>query len=464
MDKIQKPILITVLLTLTLLLGLNAVSAATWNVGSGPGNDSSSIAGAIAMANDGDIILVHETGSDYVENILVKKNLTLNADSTAVTIDGSGTSDTPVVRIKNGGDGTTINGFTITGANGDNGVGIVINNADNCFIINNIITMNEKQGIRVTGDSTDTTIKNNQIMDNGGNGIVVTEDADSTIIEGNTINGNGNNGIHVTGDAFQTGIMGNTIKENDLNGIKIDETAQNVDILSNTILNNGRNGIMALDNGWAITANYNRIYGHTDGTYFDVYVDVAEDHSTEVMDARYNWWGSNSDPSPQIYSDIEGGVLYSPWLYLTFVANPTTILAGSTSTLTASFNNLFTGSGTPTTFTPTGQWDHIPDGTPVTFTTTLGQVGSSVVDKFTVNGIATAILTANEGAGIAYLTAYLDALYLNPLTAAVTITPAPVSAASVAGTIGMQETGAPILPLILATLMVISGLFVPRKK
>jgi autotransporter family porin len=462
MDKIQKTTLITFLMAFTLLIGLSAVSAATWNVGSGPGNDSATIAGAIAMANDGDSILVHETGSDYVENILVKKNLTINADNTAVTIDGSGTSDTPVVRIRNGGDGTTINGFTITGATGDNGVGIVINNADNCFIINNIITMNEKQGIRVTGDSTDTTIKNNQITDNDRNGIVVTDEADSTIIESNIITGNGHNGIHVTGDAFQTGIMGNTIKENDLNGIKIDETAQNVDILINTILNNGGNGIMALDNGWDVTANYNRIYGHTDGTYFDVYVDVAEDHSSEVMDARYNWWGSNSDPNPQIYSDIEGGVLYSPWLYLTFVANPTTIPAGSTSTLTASFNNLFDGT-TVTPFTPTGQWDHIPDGTPVTFTTTLGKLGSDIITSYTSNGVATATLTANEGPGVAYLTAYLDALVLSPLTAAVTITPATVNATTT-GTVGMQETGAPILPLIVASLLVIGGLFVPIRK
>ena len=439
MEKLFKGTLITLFITLLVILGAGAVSAATWNVGTGPGNDSTTIAGAIAMASDGDTILVHETGSNYVENIQVnRENLVIQADSTAVTIDGSGANNEPVVRIPDSGSGTTIDGFTITGASGgDNAIGVHIQNADYCWIINNIITGNERQGIRVRGDAT-----NNNIHDN-------------------TITENGRNGILVTGESEDTNIFRNTIENNEWNGIELDQEAEDTQIIGNTILNNGRNGILidGSDEVTGVTAKYNRIYGHTDGTYFDF---SNKDENYLMADARYNWWGSNNDPVTQIEYDAIN-VLYNPWLYLTFTANPTSIVAGATSTLTASFNNLFDGT-TVTPFNPTDWKTHIPDGTPVTFTTTLGKLGSDMITAYTASGVATATLTANEGPGIAYLTAYLDALVLNPLTATVTITAVPVSAASTTKTIGMQTTGASIIPLVLASLLILGGLIVPRKK
>ena len=47
-------------------------------------------------------------------------------------------------------------------------------------------------------------------------------------------------------------------------------------------------------------------------------------------DVSLNWWGSNADPSAQLT-----GVTASNWLILTSHANPTTIVAGATSTVTA---------------------------------------------------------------------------------------------------------------------------------
>ncbi len=463
-NKLFKGTVITILITLLAIFGANAVSAADWYVNQDGSQDFTSIQDAIddVSVADGDNIFVQEgTNPVYLENIDLTKELNLQAESLAVTIDGSTTSDTPVVRIPNAGSGTTIDGFSITGGNGDGGVGIQINNADNCFIINNNIYGNV-QGIRLRGTATENTIKDNSINENDRNGIVVTGDSEDNLIQENTIMENGRNGIKVEGDAENTLIQGNSIVGNGYNGILVDESSYTTDIMSNTILDNGRNGIMVGDSAWDVNANYNRIYGHTDATYYDVYVDVLPDTQAEIMDARYNWWGSNSDPSPQIYSEIEEGVLYNPWLYMIFTANPTTIPAGSTSTLTASFNNLFDGT-TVTPFTPTGAYDHIPDGTPVTFTTTLGAVGSDLITTLTANGIATATLTANEGPGIAYLTAYLDAMVLSPLTATVTVTATSVSSVS-AKTVGMQTTGSPMIPLILASLLILSGFFIPRKK
>ena len=76
-----------------------------------------------------------------------------------------------------------------------------------------------------------------------------------------------------------------------------------------------------------------------------------------------------------------------------------------------------------------------------------------------VNGLALAILRADEGAGLAWLTARLDS---ELLTLAMTINPAVVSA-STTKTIGMQETGQPLLPAILAGLMVLGGIILPRR-
>jgi uncharacterized repeat protein (TIGR01451 family) len=132
------------------------------------------------------------------------------------------------------------------------------------------------------------------------------------------------------------------------------------------------------------------------------------------VDAEYNWWGSNN---PDFTTLIVGEVDYNPWLYMTLQANPTNIEQGETSTLTASFNNAYDGI-TPTPLNPDN--GHIPDKTPVTFNTDLGSVGSKTINKETINGIATATLTANETAGIAHVNAVTDSQTVN---ADVTINP-----------------------------------------
>jgi len=210
------------------------------------------------------------------------------------------------------------------------------------------------------------------------------------------------------------------------------------------------------NDGGTFQVNFNRI---VENAPEDLYNSIEESQlglfaagEGSQYNALYNWWGSNSDP--YLRGRIVGEqVSYDPWMVMRFTANPASTTAGSTSTLTAdlrydnqgNFHDPING--------------HIPDNTMVTFTTNLGNVGSKSVTVPLVNGIALAILRADEGAGLAWLTARLDS---ELLTLGMTINPTIASAATTK-TIGMQETGQPILPLILAGLMVLGGIILPRR-
>jgi uncharacterized repeat protein (TIGR01451 family) len=152
----------------------------------------------------------------------------------------------------------------------------------------------------------------------------------------------------------------------------------------------------------AVTMNFNRIVGNSPKAIYH-----SPDSQYGTVNAEYNWWGSND---PEFTTLISGVVDYTPWLYMTINANPTTILQGETSTLTANFNNAYDGT-TPTPLNPDN--GHIPDKTPVTFNTDLGSVGSKTINKETTDGVATATLTADEAAGIAHVNAVTDSETVN---------------------------------------------------
>lgn len=155
------------------------------------------------------------------------------------------------------------------------------------------------------------------------------------------------------------------------------------------------------------TINYNRIVGNTaDNSGNAIY-----SAGTGSADAEYNWWGLNNPVFANLISGTST-VDYTPWLFMTLTANPTTINNGETSQITVSFNNYSTD-GTSSTPLPEPLTGHIPDFTPVNFQTDLGTIGSKSIDKFTNEGIATATLTANELAGTAHLSAITDSETLN---------------------------------------------------
>lgn len=83
-----------------------------------------------------------------------------------------------------------------------------------------------------------------------------------------------------------------------------------------------------------------------------------------VMDATFNWWGSNSSPAGEIASKSGGTVLFDPWIILTVTANPTTINFGGTSQITADL--LHDSSLAHTYHNPAD--GHVPDGIPITLT------------------------------------------------------------------------------------------------
>lgn len=112
-----------------------------------------------------------------------------------------------------------------------------------------------------------------------------------------------------------------------------------------------------------------------------------------TLDASYNWWGSN-DPS-----FFTVGTIFDNWIIATLNSS-TSIIPKNGHTLIKfdmmhdCYRNAVTG--------------YIPDGIAVTFTTTLGNITSIA---YTVNGTATATLTAGTVGGLTSIVGNLDKEY-----------------------------------------------------
>ena len=113
------------------------------------------------------------------------------------------------------------------------------------------------------------------------------------------------------------------------------------------------------------------------------------------VNAQLNWWGSNANPSNNVY----GTVTVTPWLVLTLTANPTTILNGGTSTITTDLQHDNNGVYYNTTN------GFIPNGVTVTYIATKGNINPSSTTIF--NGQATSIFTATT-TGTANITTTVD--------------------------------------------------------
>ncbi len=221
--------------------------------------------------------------------------------------------------------------------------------------------------------------------------------------------------------------------------------------------------------------NFNIIVGNTYGIYM---VPLQNEFSSGIpfrLNATHNWWGTNNNPKnnpTNIAGDIDM-VLADPWLVLTIAANPGTVPFGSKSQVIADINHNNLGQDISTL-------GHIMDGTPITITTDIGNVGSKFITKYTVNGIVTAILRADDGLGTAHLNAFLYD-FQTPVPAQVLITavqpinpvnppvkpvvkPVTKTDPDTIGTIAMQETGIPLVGLFLALLMVLCGVTSQKNK
>ncbi|BDZ68671.1 hypothetical protein GCM10025860_21190 [Methanobacterium ferruginis] len=323
-------------------------------------NPGESIQDTITAAADDDQITVNDDNGipyTYTENIVIEKRLTIKTCGT-VTVDPTNAGQS-VFRINNGGSGTTLEGFIISGVTDTTSFGAVhLNDASNCKITGNTI-YNNWGGIRLV-------------------------DSDNNQIYQNTVTNN-KYGIRLVSGSTDNQIYENTVMDNTQYGISFTSTS----LSGNTV-------------------NFNRIVGNMENG-------VDSDGTAFTINAENNWWGSNTGPGGIGSDTISTYVDADPWLVLKIDTNPTDIGEGETSTITADLT--YNSDDVDTSAS-----GNMLNGTPVLFTTDLGNVGSNSITKYTENGKSIATLTADEGTGTAHISAQVDNYITSP-TADVNILP-----------------------------------------
>ena len=328
-------------------------------------------------------------GGIYSDDNLIINNSTITGNAATSTdgyADGGGISNEFGI--------ITINNSSIIGnvATGDSVYGGGISHSfigtltiNNSIIIGNVATGGSVYGGGISNWGATITINNSSIKDNTVTG---------------TWEASGG-GIYNNGDLIvnKSSITGNTATGNRVYGGGIynygDLTITETTLTDNTSTGGTVYGGGIYDDG-TLKANFNRIVNNSpNAIYFDIYSDQP--------DIEYNWWGSNN---PEFETLIHG-IAPNRWLYMTITADPTNINNGEISKIIVSFNN-YTSDGITHTPLPEPLAGHIPDGTPVTFNTDKGSIGSKTINKVTVNGVATATLTANETAGLAHVNTITD--------------------------------------------------------
>jgi parallel beta-helix repeat protein len=183
---------------------------------------------------NGDTLTV--ANGPYIENVVVNKQLNLIAQG-LVVVNPINTA-LAVITITNTGSGTLLQGFDITGATGASG--LILNSASNCLITSNNISSNGVIGILLLGGSGNT-ILNNLAINNGWAGIVLDNSALNNIT-GNLVSGS-STGIYLGNNANLNILQNNNVTSNTANGIEITGSSNN-QITGNDINNNAMAGIL----------------------------------------------------------------------------------------------------------------------------------------------------------------------------------------------------------------------------
>lgn len=388
---------------------------------------------------------------DYGINI--QKDVTIKGAGKELTIiDAKGLDN--IFRIS---DGYTVTLKDLTLKNGDTCAGGAVYvdsaatlNAINCNFKDNKAFEGGAIYNAGTTSVTNCLFENNEAKPNDSGGAIYTQYGSSLTVTGSTFTGNRDTSDH-GGAVFASSV---TLLQ----------------LIGNNFINNSGNAIYincfpiasAAAGSPILKINVNRIVGNTP---FGLYLNTlrlrqdgdGQNSIFQPIDATNNWWGSNNDPRtlPSAIYDPNNFADTSKWLVLKVSANPHNVAFGGTSLVTASviYNNFGED---------TSSIGHIPDGTPITLTTDIGNVGSKQVTRYTVGGIVTTILRANDGLGIAHVYAILDG-FMTPVPAQVVIVEA-ASVKTLSKTIGMQKTGTPLVPIVLALLMVLGGIFSSSKR
>ncbi|UCG69311.1 MAG: right-handed parallel beta-helix repeat-containing protein [Thermoplasmata archaeon] len=232
----------TIWISFMILFGLNVIiieiapivtaSSTLYVGGVNPGNYST-IQGAVDAALDGDTVFVYS--KTYYENVVVNKVLTLIGENkTSTIVNGTGGGDVLYISM----DWVNVTGFTFTDA-GSIDDGIEINAAENCRIIDNIVTSFGQNGIYLY-DCSDITVQNNDVMNT--TYAIYLEGSSFNTIRANNITGNWD-GIRLTQISLSTFSTNNTIAENiisfnDVNGITFDKSSDNI-VSGNVMTHNG---------------------------------------------------------------------------------------------------------------------------------------------------------------------------------------------------------------------------------
>ncbi len=243
-------------------------------------------------------------------------------------------------------------------------------------------------------------------------------------------------------------------------------TVKDSNLTDNTAPNNLGGAIY---NDVTATLLFNRIVGNTAVTGSAIY------NAMGTVNAKYNWWGCNTQASVAklISNNYGGSVTYSPWIVLTITAEPTNVLVGGTSTITADLlhdNNgvyenptngvvPYTGSAGFTTTEGTIKNSDFSNGKATSTLTTLNTAEqstiSSTVDGKTVStnvmvtGVSISQLISESSSVKAFYETHNDVLPSSVTISGQTITMPQLLQLLVTGTININKGNLNSLPVLI---------------
>jgi parallel beta-helix repeat protein len=239
-----------------------------------------SIQKAIDKASIGDRIIVYN--GEYKEKISINKSIALfGEDAEKTIIDAEGLGDVVTINVS----GVDLSTFTIKNSgSAETDAGVKVN-ADNCRIIDNIIS-DCRNGIFISSYN-ETTIAYNTIKDNE-YGIFLSSSSDNKV-EYNTIYGNSYDGIFLNETCNDNQIVGNDIYSNpDGNGIYFNNNCDDNCLSHNTIYSNGIIGIRIENSSNNKIANENIIKLHS--SYYGIMI-VGNNNSVKNSTIQNNKHG-----------------------------------------------------------------------------------------------------------------------------------------------------------------------------
>lgn len=361
---------------------------ATWNGTSGPKATIKNATGTIASGGT-----VHIASGTYKEyNININKNMNVIGENQKNTII-NGTNTGPIFNIISGVKVTLIN-LTLT--NGTSSNGGVIYNLGTLNVIDSTFTNNKATyGGAIYNDHiltvNNSTFTKNRASNCGGaiyNDYTSKNTGTLTVTSTKFTNNNANYGgaigaishfgtLTVTGTTFtnNNATWGGAIYNDDVLTVK-----------SSTFTGNTAKGGGAIYNEGTANVHFNRIVRNIAKSQGNA---IYNDFGT--ANVSLNWWGSNVNPSNNVY-----GTKVPSWLVLTVKANPKIIPNNSHSTITADLLHDNLGNSVS---------GYVPNGIPITFTTTLGTI---ISQSSTIKGIAQSTLKSGSKAGVTTISAKLD--------------------------------------------------------